>query len=252
MSPSTPPPAPRLIPVEVWQHQRRHPLCSWNQRISGSCFNGLPPRCWCIWSSHCLLDEPGMGDQDEDVVEWEECARRLPIRLARDKTYLDDRGSAWFLQRTGTFTFRRITWCHPVHGVRITEEQLECHKRRQRSSHEHRLLDPQCRQQDVRWKCHLPIPSCEGASADLQRGQDIQQCTRRLQAGVEARRAGWLLQRVCAIIIMLLTATDVYSLMPNLVRVLPSTCVTFLVYENTKFYLPRFYRDATDVDDDDV
>jgi solute carrier family 25 folate transporter 32 len=26
---------------------------------------------------------------------------------------------------------------------------------------------------------------------------------------------------------------------PNVVRVLPSTCVTFLVYENTKFYLPR-------------
>jgi len=31
------------------------------------------------------------------------------------------------------------------------------------------------------------------------------------------------------------------SLGPNIVRVLPSTCVTFLVYENTKFYLPRFY-----------
>ncbi|PNS17566.1 hypothetical protein CAC42_8109 [Sphaceloma murrayae] len=27
---------------------------------------------------------------------------------------------------------------------------------------------------------------------------------------------------------------------PNLIRVLPSTCVTFLVYENTKFYLPRY------------
>ena len=26
---------------------------------------------------------------------------------------------------------------------------------------------------------------------------------------------------------------------PNIVRVLPSTCVTFLVYENVKFYLPR-------------
>ena len=28
---------------------------------------------------------------------------------------------------------------------------------------------------------------------------------------------------------------------PNIVRVLPSTCVTFLVYENSKFYLPRLY-----------
>ena len=28
---------------------------------------------------------------------------------------------------------------------------------------------------------------------------------------------------------------------PNIVRVLPSTCVTFLVYENTKFYLPRLW-----------
>jgi len=36
---------------------------------------------------------------------------------------------------------------------------------------------------------------------------------------------------------------------PNLVRVVPSTCVTFLVYENTKFYFPRFYH-ALDDDDD--
>ncbi|PPJ51331.1 hypothetical protein CBER1_08624 [Cercospora berteroae] len=36
---------------------------------------------------------------------------------------------------------------------------------------------------------------------------------------------------------------------PNLVRVLPSTCVTFLVYENVKFYLPRMWQDeAADVD----
>ncbi|KAK4569837.1 mitochondrial FAD carrier protein flx1 [Recurvomyces mirabilis] len=28
---------------------------------------------------------------------------------------------------------------------------------------------------------------------------------------------------------------------PNIVRVLPSTCVTFLVYENTKHYLPRLW-----------
>ncbi|KAK8213165.1 mitochondrial FAD carrier protein flx1 [Zalaria obscura] len=36
---------------------------------------------------------------------------------------------------------------------------------------------------------------------------------------------------------------------PNIVRVLPSTCVTFLVYENTKFYLPRLYHpeDASEV-----
>jgi len=33
------------------------------------------------------------------------------------------------------------------------------------------------------------------------------------------------------------------SLGPNIVRVLPSTCVTFLVYENMKFYLPRMLAD---------
>lgn len=38
------------------------------------------------------------------------------------------------------------------------------------------------------------------------------------------------------------------SLGPNLVRVVPSTCVTFLVYENTKFYMPRLW----DSDEDDV
>jgi solute carrier family 25 folate transporter 32 len=31
------------------------------------------------------------------------------------------------------------------------------------------------------------------------------------------------------------------GLIPNLVRVLPSTCVTFLVYENTKLWLPDVY-----------
>lgn len=37
------------------------------------------------------------------------------------------------------------------------------------------------------------------------------------------------------------------SLGPNIVRVLPSTCVTFLVYENTKFYLPRFYQSYEEI-----
>ncbi|KAH0355854.1 hypothetical protein KCU83_g1544, partial [Aureobasidium melanogenum] len=34
---------------------------------------------------------------------------------------------------------------------------------------------------------------------------------------------------------------------PNIVRVLPSTCVTFLVYENTKFYLPRLYQSYEEI-----
>jgi solute carrier family 25 (mitochondrial folate transporter), member 32 len=37
---------------------------------------------------------------------------------------------------------------------------------------------------------------------------------------------------------------DSHSVIPNIVRVLPNTCVTFLVYENTKFYLPRVYAEA--------
>lgn len=35
------------------------------------------------------------------------------------------------------------------------------------------------------------------------------------------------------------------GLAPNLARVVPSTCVTFLVYENTKWALPRFLNDTT-------
>lgn len=31
------------------------------------------------------------------------------------------------------------------------------------------------------------------------------------------------------------------GLFPNLLRVVPSTCVTFLVYENTRWWLPRFF-----------
>lgn len=34
---------------------------------------------------------------------------------------------------------------------------------------------------------------------------------------------------------------------PNIIRVLPSTCVTFLVYENTKFYLPRLMQAEVDI-----
>lgn len=33
------------------------------------------------------------------------------------------------------------------------------------------------------------------------------------------------------------------GVVPNVVRVLPSTCVTFLVYENVKFYFPRMMED---------
>lgn len=36
------------------------------------------------------------------------------------------------------------------------------------------------------------------------------------------------------------------GLAPNIVRVLPSTCVTFLVYENMKYYLPRFWAGTDD------
>jgi solute carrier family 25 (mitochondrial folate transporter), member 32 len=36
---------------------------------------------------------------------------------------------------------------------------------------------------------------------------------------------------------------------PNLVRVLPSTCVTFLVYENTKWYLQRLSHNIDDNQD---
>lgn len=32
---------------------------------------------------------------------------------------------------------------------------------------------------------------------------------------------------------------------PNIVRVLPSTCVTFIIYENTKRWLPHFYAEET-------
>lgn len=39
---------------------------------------------------------------------------------------------------------------------------------------------------------------------------------------------------------------------PNIVRVLPSTCVTFLVYENTKFYLPRMMYEGDEVVEVDI
>ncbi|KAF2756169.1 mitochondrial carrier [Pseudovirgaria hyperparasitica] len=39
------------------------------------------------------------------------------------------------------------------------------------------------------------------------------------------------------------------GIIPNIVRVLPSTCVTFLVYENTKYYLPKFWQDDVTLDD---
>lgn len=39
------------------------------------------------------------------------------------------------------------------------------------------------------------------------------------------------------------------GLLPNLARVVPSTCVTFLVYENTKWALPRLFNDESKEED---
>jgi solute carrier family 25 folate transporter 32 len=36
------------------------------------------------------------------------------------------------------------------------------------------------------------------------------------------------------------------GLVPNLVRVMPSTAVTFLVYENCRYYIPRWWSDSSD------
>ena len=34
---------------------------------------------------------------------------------------------------------------------------------------------------------------------------------------------------------------------PNTLRVIPTTIVTFLVYENTKFFLPRIFNDDVEI-----
>lgn len=36
----------------------------------------------------------------------------------------------------------------------------------------------------------------------------------------------------------------VHSVIPNTLRVLPTTIVTFMVYENTKIYLPKLFDDV--------
>lgn len=47
---------------------------------------------------------------------------------------------------------------------------------------------------------------------------------------------------LCFLCYWLFGADDgVHRLGPNIIRVLPSTCVTFLVYENTKIYLPGLF-----------
>lgn len=38
-------------------------------------------------------------------------------------------------------------------------------------------------------------------------------------------------------------AESVNSVIPNTLRVIPTTIVTFLVYENTKIYLPKLFQD---------
>ena len=34
-----------------------------------------------------------------------------------------------------------------------------------------------------------------------------------------------------------------YRVVPNTIRVIPTTIVTFVVYENTKIFLPTFFND---------
>ena len=62
--------------------------------------------------------------------------------------------------------------------------------------------------------------------------------------GLKGFYKGYVLHLVCHVST---TNWTTASLGPNIVRVLPSTCVTFLVYENTKFYLPRFYQSYEEI-----
>lgn len=40
------------------------------------------------------------------------------------------------------------------------------------------------------------------------------------------------------------------SVIPNTVRVIPTTVVTFVVYENTKIYLPKFFDEEMSHEED--
>ena len=41
--------------------------------------------------------------------------------------------------------------------------------------------------------------------------------------------------------------TNNCRVVPNTLRVIPTTIVTFLVYENTKFFLPRIFNDDVEI-----
>jgi hypothetical protein len=43
----------------------------------------------------------------------------------------------------------------------------------------------------------------------------------------------------------------VCSVIPNTIRVLPTTIVTFMVYENTKIFLPKLFEDEEMAHDED-
>ena len=43
------------------------------------------------------------------------------------------------------------------------------------------------------------------------------------------------------------TSLTKISVIPNTLRVIPTTIVTFLVYENTKFFLPRIFNNEVEV-----
>jgi len=156
-----------LSRVKVRQYKRLYSIRPWYRQVAKPRLYRLPPRRWSVGCLDGILDESGLGDQDENVVDRKKCAGCLPVGLGRHKTYLDDRRTARVLQRTCAFFVRCITRCDPVYGVRIVEEQLERVERWKRPAHQHGLFDPQCRQQDVRWECHVPIPGCKGTITDI-------------------------------------------------------------------------------------
>jgi hypothetical protein len=50
-------------------------------------------------------------------------------------------------------------------------------------------------------------------------------------------------KKFLCILHLMYSEANLHSVIPNTLRVIPTTVVTFLVYENTKLYLPKVFDD---------
>ena len=145
---------------------------------------------------------------------------------SRDGRSLPHGGTAGFLPRVAAVITRRKPRRNPIHGLRTTQKPP-------------RPLPPR----GLEIGTHQTSITCTSSALSKMFAGSITYPYQVVRARLQTYDAQVKYKGAWDVVVKVWGREGVggfyKGLGPNLVRVLPSTCVTFLVYENTKFYLPR-------------